>query len=255
MVNRNDLDALAETITTRNSQAMAELREHLTRATNANTTQMNAELSKCKETLTLIQKEITEVKLMVETRMTALEVRVSEVEKKVVGLETKGSGEETQGKGLESTASIYEELQLRDAKKRNIIVFGLEETEGVPDRSAVTQLLNEIDASADFHLYRAGKSSPTDNKRPIVVKFLSIAQQEKVLHNASKLKGKENYKTVSLSPDFTKRQRELNKQHENTLKDEASKRNADLSQEQKNDGVWVPGGRRGARRLVKRTLN
>jgi hypothetical protein len=242
MVNRQDLDLLAAAIT----KAMDELKKHLITAMNANTAETNAELGKLKDTLILLQKESTEVKVKVET----LEVRVSEVEKKVLGLETKSS-EETQ----ESTASIYEELQLREAKKRNIIVFGLEESEGVPDRSAVTQLLNEIDATADFHLYRAGKSSPTDNKRPIIVKFLSTAQQEKVLHNASKLKGKENYKTVSLSPDFTKRQRELNKQHENTLKDEASKRNADLSQEQKNDGVWVPGGRRGARRLVKRTLN
>jgi|TARA_B110001454_G_scaffold205407_1_gene214973 hypothetical protein len=239
MVNRQDLDVLAAAIKKGTQQAMDQLRDHLITAMNANTAETNAEIGKLSDSLTLLQKETTEVKAKVET----LEVRVSEVEEKVLRSETKSS-EETQ---------VYEELQMREAKKCNIVVFGLEESEGVPDRSAVTQLLNEIDATADFHLYRAGKSSPTDNKRPIIVKFLSTAQQEKVLHNVSKLRGKEDYKTVSLSPDLTKRQRELNKQQEIKLRDEAEKRNAYLSQEQKNDGIWVPWGRRGARRLIKRT--
>ena len=257
MVNQNDLKELEKSIISQFTRHLATLGQErhadlqklgsdvgdLKKLIEAKLSGLDQRVVALEDSISLTNAEIADKGGLVD--------RIKGLENKVVRLE-KGS-EETQGKDLESTASIYEELQLREAKKRNIIVFGLEETEGVPDRLAVTQLLNEIDASADFHLYRAGKSSPTDNKRPIVVKFLSIAQQEKVLHNASKLKGKENYKTVSLSPDFTKRQRELNKQHENTLKDEAAKRNADLSQEQKNDGVWVPGGRRGARRLVKRT--
>jgi hypothetical protein len=122
MVNRNDLDALAESIAGRNSQALAELKDHIIRGMNTNTKETQEELSKVTltvndlgESLTQIQKEIKEVKLMVETRMTVLEKRISEVEKK--------------GPVEDPLTLMHQEIWQLNIRKNNVVIHGLKEGE------------------------------------------------------------------------------------------------------------------------------
>jgi hypothetical protein len=51
---------------------------------------------------------------------------------------------------------------------------------------------------------------------------------------------------------LTKKQRELNKQKEAELKEEANKRNQQMTEEQKNKGSWAVVGRYEKRHLVKK---
>jgi hypothetical protein len=117
-------------------------------------------------------------------------------------------------------------------------------------KNVITKLLDVVGVPVDFRCYRTGIAS-ANAKRPIIVQFQSAAHQEKALSNVKNLKGNVNYKTISLSPELTKKQRELTKEREISLKAEAVRRNASLSQDQ-NEGVWVVWGRGEARRLVKK---
>ena len=239
MVNRNDLDALAESIAVRNSQAMAELRDHITTGMNTNTTQTNAELSKCKESLTQIQKEITEVKLMVETRMTALEKRVSEVEKK--------------GPVEDPLTLMHQELQQLNIRKNNVVIHGLKEGEHDHEQANEFMMATEPGESLDFQvLYRAGKRGP--RPRTLIVKFKDEKQKNKVLDNAKNLKNKEEFKGIALAPDLTKKQREMDKQRGTELGEEADRLNSQMTEDQKKEGSWVVVGRYEKRRLIKKPM-
>jgi hypothetical protein len=86
-------------------------------------------------------------------------------------------------------ARLLDELQLRETKKKNLVVYGFQKQDGDSDRTAITKLLDVVGAPADVQCYRAGKASATANKHPIIVQFQSAAQQEKALSNAKNLKG------------------------------------------------------------------
>jgi hypothetical protein len=197
-----------------------------------------------------LERDGADLKKLIEAKLSSLEERVSEVEKKVVGLETKGSGEETQGDMMEA---VLEEFQQIEIRRKNIAVFGMEEEEesGVTDETKCKKLLEEIGETADFQSYRTGPRVP-ERKRTIIMKFRTEAQKEKVLEKAKNLKGKEQYKKITLARDQTKQQRQLNKKKEAALKTEAEKRNAVLTEEEKNEGKWVVWGRGEGRHLVRK---
>jgi hypothetical protein len=103
----------------------------------------------------------------------------------------------------------------------------------------------------DFQVYRTGKSTP-DRPRTTVVKFKSAELRDKYLYNAKNLKGKEEYKRVSLALDLTKKQREMGQSKEAALKAEAEKRNLAMTTDQKNEGLWIVVGRGIDRHLVRK---
>jgi hypothetical protein len=239
---------------TRNDQAIQQLADGL--ATNSKlisdvTQQLANELA-------TNSKLISDVKTIFETKMIDLEKRVADLEAGPVesqALEERIKGlEEAKGNTM---GAVYEELYQMEAREKNIAIFGLEE-EGEPgetDEVRGGNLLKEIGAEAEFQCYRTGPKV-AGRKRAVIMKFKTVEQKRKVLASAKNLKGKEEYRGITLSPDFTKQQRELSKKREAALKIEVEKRNETLSERQKNEeGMWMIWGRNEGRHLVKRKKN
>jgi hypothetical protein len=154
-----------------------------------------------------INASIAELREAIEGKMTALEGHVENLEKAQPVTDSKLEGRVAAIEGSDPLSAIHAEFQLMQSKNKNLVVFGIHESEAPDagaDRTATTKLLNEIDSSADFHCYRSGPA--TANQRPLIVKFQSVAQRDMALSNAKSLKGKDEYRMISLSPDLTKKQ-------------------------------------------------
>jgi hypothetical protein len=207
---------------------------------------MNAEFSKVTltvnnldESLTRIQKEITAVKLMVETRVTDLEKRVTELE---------GSGTVE-----DPLAQMHQELQQLNIRRNNVVIHGLKEGERDHEQANEFLMATEPGEMLDFQfLYQAGKRGP--RPRTLIVKFKEKKQKEKVLANAKNLKNKVEFKGIALAPDLTKKQREMDKQRGSELGVEAIRLNSHMTEDQKKDGSWVVVGRHEKRCLMKKPM-
>ena len=139
--------------------------------------------------------------------------------------------------------TIYEELQEQEKCKRNIILFGFREEDQTIDKVSrfskekdnVNILINDL---SDFHLLgegnlkislrRLGKFNATAEKpRPLKVTFSSHYIREQVLSCCKNLKGKEQWKGVTIVPDLTKVQQRLAKKKRAELQTEINKKNND----------------------------
>jgi hypothetical protein len=229
-------------------------------------TQLTNEVQQLTNELATNSKLISDVKTIFETKMIDLEKRVTDLEAAPVesqALEERIRGlEEAKGNTMEEAkgstmGAVYEELYQMEAREKNIAIFGLDE-EGEPgetDEVRGGNLLKEIGIEAEFQCYRTGPKVP-GKKRAVIMKFKTVEQKRKVLASAKNLKGKEKYRGITLSPDFTKQQRELSKKREAALKIEVEKRNETLTERQKNEeGMWMVWGRNEGRHLVKRKKN
>jgi hypothetical protein len=221
-------------------------------------TQLKNEVQQLANELATNSKLISDVKTIFETKMIDLEKRVANLEAGPV----EGQALEERIKGLEEAkgntmGAVYEELYQMEAREKNIAIFGLEEEgeTGETDEVRGGNLLKEIGAEAEFQCYRTGPKV-SGKKRAVIMKFKTVEQKRKVLASTKNLKGKEEYKGITLSPDFTKQQRELSKKREAALKIEVEKRNETLTERQKNEeGMWIIWGRNEGRHLVKRKKN
>jgi hypothetical protein len=168
--------------------------------------------------------------------------------KALIALETKTKALETSTKDSES--AILEEIALIDKKRCNVVIFGILATSHDADIKAVSDLLKKIDASSDFSCYRIG--SVESQNRPLIVRLQSASLQDLVIKSAKNLRGHDQYNNISIKPDFTKRQRALNAQKEDTLRTDAIGRNAAMPIGERDDFVWVVTGKPGSRHLVKK---
>ena len=247
MVNKQELIDAMETlriaiqgdIQAENSKLKSEIQVH-----------MKAESSKLKSEM------VSAVKAAIETSESKMKQQIIEseakVQVKIVGMENKLT--ELEGNMM---SAVHEELHQMEIRKKSTAVFGMKEEEetGETDETVCRKLLEEIGATADFQSYRTGPKVP-GRQQTIIMKFLTVAQKEKVLDKAKNLKGKEKYKRITLAQDQTKQQRELSKKKELILKAEAEKRNASLTEQQKKQlGTWVVWGRGEGRRLVRKKIN
>jgi hypothetical protein len=138
----------------------------------------------------------------------------------------------------DSLASMHEELDQIEVRQNNVVIHGLKETlEDERDHKQVKEFLMATESGEELNfqvLYWAGQRGP---KPPtLVVRFNDAEQKEKILNKVKNLRGKVEFKGVNLAPDLTKKQREINKQKEAELKEEANKCNQQMSEEQKNEG-------------------
>jgi hypothetical protein len=247
MVNRGDLDALTVSLT----KAMEELSKNLLNAMNMNVREMKEEQKKLKETLTLINQEITEVKELVKSGVEALEVRVAEVERKVERLETKGPNGPVDP--VDPVALMHQELHQLSIRKNNVVIHGLEEGELDHEQANKFMMATEPGEALDFQvLYRAGIRGP--RPRTLIVKFKDEKQKKKVLDGAKNLKNKVEFKGIALAPDLTMKQREMDKQKGTELGEEALRLNSHMTEDQKKEGSWVVVGRHEKRRLIKKPM-
>ena len=143
------------------------------------------------------------------------------------------------------------EWVLRERKRNNIIIFGLQETEN--DVVLIHSLFQNLECPGTTDeirgIYRVGSRSD-EKKRPIVVKFASIGMKNTILSLASQLRWNEKWRGVVITHDLTKVEYLEEKQRETQLKKVAEERNEKLTESEKILSHWKVIGGRGRRRVV-----
>ena len=140
---------------------------------------------------------------------------------------------------------ICNELQQREMKQQNLVVFGLPEAN--TDAEDIQQLTSDIGALSSVNsFFRIGKGTE-GRPRPLIIRFLSKHERNEVYSKLKNLKGQEKWNKISVSPDLTKMQCMEDKQLFIILSDKAKERN---EAGDARDGVWKVIGRRGNKRLV-----
>ena len=150
------------------------------------------------------------------------------------------------------------EIKEREEKKENIVVYGLEESveedgkkRKEDDRKAVYAMVDAIDVEFKGEMkgsYRAGPKVQGDRPRPLIVTIEDDETREKILANARRMAGKDQWKWVYVARDLTWKQREELRKEEKKLKDEAEKKTKKENDEG-NVGKYVVVGQRGKRWL------
>ena len=159
----------------------------------------------------------------------------------------------------DTSDAVFSELNEREKRKRNLIVHGVQEAgnevkDGKLQRSHDLQKLEDLANALDVvievstslkSVKRLGKKS--ENPRPLLLSFNTVKEKESMLDSASKLKDQEDWNSVSLVQDLTKKQR----QQEQSLREKRDKMNAERSEEDEKNWEWKLVGRRGERYMVK----
>ena len=207
-----------------------------------------------------LRKGAEERKLLSE-RIDKLEGKTKQVKEKVVVMEREI---ET---GMEQAVKDIREEVVSDKKEseeiaNNIVIYGLKESEKEDgkerkeeDKEKVEKILRDIEVEVDEAMevkWRAGKKSDDPNKqRPLIVKMENEEKKEKVLRNARKMKGMNEWAKVFIQPDLTYRQRVEARKQEERLKEEAGKKNEEgKNEEGESEGEWIVVGPRGKRRVA-----
>ena len=147
----------------------------------------------------------------------------------------------------QSEESPYE-LQLRERKKNNLIVFGLSEDES-NDLHHLKALFSNLGAGVnvdDTQYFRTGRK--TGKCRPLVVKLKNPEEKAEVLFKAKGLKNNRVWKGIAITHDLTKEQCQVEKVREAELWREAKEKNCHLLCDDKS--VWRVVGGRGTRRVI-----
>ena len=164
------------------------------------------------------------VSTLFESKMKAFENRFDEMEKKMEK-NTKSYSEAvtkttssniqdnvTNFRGIALAAKIEDMNEDNDKKNRekNIIIKGKQEVDEMDDKAFLESLIKElcIGAVHPTSVMRIGTKVEGRN-RPIKVIFKSTDEKYKVLNNLKNLKGKELYKTISVTHDYTFNEREV----------------------------------------------
>ena len=152
---------------------------------------------------------------------------------------------------------MKEEMEKREAKKANIVVYGLKESEeedGKKRQDEDIVLVKNMAAAIDVEIkgeikssFRAGKRE-AGKSRPLVVMLEDEETREGFLSNARRMAGKDEWKKVFVGQDLTWQQREEARKEEKKLKEEAEKRT--LEDTTGRVGKYVVVGQRG-RRWIK----
>ena len=139
---------------------------------------------------------------------------------------------------------ICNELQLRQQKQRNFVIFGLEEHNN--DMEVVEALVCDVGVVAAISaVYRVGVV--TENRpRTLVVRFKTEQNRNGVYNNLRNLRGKQRWNQISVVPDLTKTQCQEEKATFKKLLEEKKQKD----EENIGDGVWKIRGVRGKKKLV-----
>lgn len=157
--------------------------------------------------------KIEEVMKKQEEKMEDNETKINKLNKKVEDM-----AEDKQ----EYMEEVLEELAMKHQKRKDIVIYGLEDTEEKNDQEQVSELLDCIGLSLDNYelktVVRMGKQDRKNPTRPLLVKFHEDRAKEDILGNAHKLAGKVAWKKVSIKPNQTKREREIELKRMNQMK-------------------------------------
>jgi uncharacterized membrane protein len=161
-------------------------------------------------------------------------------------------------KMAQTEQDIYEEMNLREEKRRNVVLHGVQEPTGVDgwtrmdeDRKMINKIFTELDVNITVETdvefcRRVGEKS--DKARPLVVGFYTEGAKNLLLRNSRYLMDT-GMKNISVGPDLTEKQRRA----EREMLAEADRRNQEeLTEQDKAKNLsWKVVGRKGQKRLVK----
>ena len=153
---------------------------------------------------------------------------------------------------------VMEEMQEREARRLNLVVHGVEEP---PESIRANRDRQEMDRCQCEELFRAmrartkkedlrfcrriGEKGP--HPRPMVIGLETEEEKRHILFRSRNLQNT-RFQDVSIVPDLTRKQREL----EDKLRREADERNKYLTAEdQANNLRWIVVGKRGEKRMIK----
>ena len=104
-----------------------------------------------------------------------------------------------------------EEEKDRQARAKNIIIHGKSEGEDTDDKHFAESLIKELQIGAPkiTKMERIGQENGPNLKRPIKIVMNSEEEKEKILNNLRHLKGKELYKGIGITADYTYSERQL----------------------------------------------
>jgi hypothetical protein len=166
--------------------------------------------------------------------------------------------EKVDKKIAQTELDIYEEMSLREEKRKNVVIHGLPEPVGEDgwtrmeeDRKKLNSMFTVLDINVTVETdvefcRRIGEKS--ERARPLVVGFYTEWAKSILLKNCKYL-AETNLNNVSVVPDLTEKQRRAEKD----LMAEADRRNKeDLTEQDVAKNLsWKVVGRRGQKRLVK----
>ncbi len=220
-------------------------------------------LSKLQQMVTSNKVEIDSLKLRVDSLETSDESQTADIAqaKKDIKLLTDDVGE-LKNSGGGSKETVYSELDLREHKKFNIIIYGVPEQDEneqpsvkkSKDSSLVSEIFTDISVKVDMKndvkfLARVGEFK-NNKTRPITIGFRETNTRDKVLSSAWKLGKSRTNRQISISPDLTKIQLANDKK----LREEVEAKNDSLSTEEAKNFVWKLVGIKGQRQMRKERI-
>ena len=208
----------------------------------------------------------------VDKRLVALEEKLPTVEKTVTAAQTEIAQVKLSVNQLKDSAgdiqksttmAVFNEIRERESRQTNLVIHNLPEPEQTvkdakeriaKDMEKLQELCGVIEANVDAPTVfrfakRLGERSKTgDHCRPLLLGFKSVEGHDKVLQNAPKLaEMDEPWSSVNIVQDITAMQRSEEKQ----MREEANKKNSELTKDEAENWVWKVVGRRGERCIVK----
>ena len=218
---------------------------------NMKVAQMETRLQKVESTVTTLEQTNTATV----NRVDRMESDITQVKKDVKESSTKTVEE--------ATWAISMEMREREARKNNLILYGIPEMEGATsgearkshDNKKVNGLLTTIGLNINISeeakfAVRIGEKKE-EVTRPLKISLKSQATRDEIFEKARNLPGTE-YEHVSIVPDLTDRQR----LEDNDMRKEAERLNAEMDPEVAKNWEFRCLGRRGERviRKVKRGM-
>ena len=165
------------------------------------------------------------------------------------------------------TAAVLEEMKERESRRNNLIIHNLSEpgAEFVDSKERVAKDIEKVQGLLDqieVHLNvsevsrfvkRLGaRQEDATSPRPLLIGFKSVEHTKSVLDKSPDLAEKdEPWSNINIIRDLTKTQRK----EERGLREEAEKKNSELSDEDRENWKWMVVGRRGERKIVKVELD
>ena len=155
-----------------------------------------------------------------------------------------------------SGSNVLNELRERKARRLNIILYGVGESESTVvderrcwDKQSCLNIFKALKLNVELksikYVRRIGEKG--DRPRPLLAGMSTEAEKEMILDNARALRDT-RYKNVGISADLTPW--ELKEERE--LAAEAARRNEELDDEDRAKNLkWLLVGQKGARRLIK----
>jgi hypothetical protein len=155
-------------------------------------------------------------------------------------------------------AFLLEEMREREQRKLNLVIHGVDEP---PEEMEDNRERAEEDKDTCGRIFKAIRVRATRNSvkfcrrvgkrgrdpRPIVIGLYRESDRNDILASARDLQHT-RYRDVNIVPDLTKNQRG----EEAKMRDEADRRNRDLTAEDKEKNVkWLVVGKKGEKRLTK----